>query len=79
MTSGQMVDQWSNGLPVVKPRQAPTKPGRFTARHKGLAGLMAAASAECAVEWMGAEDPLFMLYTSGGPAAGRVLTDLTDF
>ena len=27
--------------------------------------VMAAASEDCAVEWLDAEDPLFMLYTSG--------------
>ncbi len=50
-------------------RQVPLGPGRFSSRHRRLAELMAAAEAECAVEWMGAEDPLFMLYTSGDSAA----------
>ena len=33
--------------------------------HKRLAELMAAASPECPPVWVGAEEPLFMLYTSG--------------
>ena len=35
--------------------------------HKRLAELMAAASPECPPVWVGAEEPLFMLYTSGAP------------
>jgi hypothetical protein len=45
--------------------QVPLNAGRFTSRHKRLAQLMAAAAADCPVVWVGAEEPLFMLYTSG--------------
>ena len=41
--------------------EAPMQPGRDEWWHE----LMQGASADCPVEWMDAEDPLFILYTSG--------------
>ena len=47
--------------------EVPMAAGRDVWWHEEMAG----ASAECSPEEMGAEDPLFILYTSGRPASPR--------
>ncbi|EKX47337.1 hypothetical protein GUITHDRAFT_157624 [Guillardia theta CCMP2712] len=42
-----------------------SKAGPLKEQHEPWNKLMAGASADCPVEWMDAEDPLFLLYTSG--------------
>ncbi len=76
----QIADDAVNGLSMVEHvlvaqrtgADVPMTPGRDTWLHEGMARHRTA----CPVEWMSAEDPLFLLYTSGstGKPKGLVHT-----
>ena len=50
---------------AVERKPCDDAPKLLADKHLSFDKLMAAADKECAVEWMDAEDPLFLLYTSG--------------
>eukprot|EP00802_Teleaulax_amphioxeia_P017091 Tamp_17235.p1 GENE.Tamp_17235~~Tamp_17235.p1 ORF type:complete len:232 (+),score=46.24 Tamp_17235:509-1204(+) len=50
---------------VVERRPCADAPVLRPGKHESFDALIAAADKECAIEWMDAEDPLFVLYTSG--------------
>ena len=50
---------------VVERKPCADAPKLKPGKHESFTDLVAAADKECAVEWVDAEDPLFLLYTSG--------------
>jgi acetyl-CoA synthetase len=50
---------------VVERKPSADAPKLQPGKHESFNDLLAAADKKCGVEWVDAEDPLFLLYTSG--------------